>query len=87
MHGKKVWFDKVSLVSFGMKYCLLTQKEADMFYEECIAALKESMTEIESYMVDNPEFKTIGTRMIESFQVSLENKTIKELPHELTGTW
>jgi len=87
MHGKKVWFDKVSLVSFGMKYCLLTQKEADMFYEECIVALKESMGEIESYMVDNPEFKTIGTRMIESFQVSLENKTIKELPHELTGTW
>jgi len=87
MHGKKVWFNKVSLVSFGMKYCLLTQKEANMFYEECIVALKESIAEIESYMVDNPKFKTIGTRMIESFQVSLENKTIKELPHELTGTW
>ena len=87
MHGKKVWFDKVSLLAFGMKHCLLTQKEANMFYEECIVALKESMSEIERYIIDNPEFKTIGTRMIKSFQISLENKTIKELPHELTGTW
>ena len=87
MHGKKVWFDKASLVTFGMKHCLLTQKEADIFYKECVAAVKESITEIESYIVDNPEFKTVGTRMIESFKISLNNQTIKELPLELTRTW
>ncbi len=87
MHGKKVWFDKESLVAFGIKHCLLTQKEADTFYEECVAALKESIADIENYIVENPAFKTIGTRMIESFKISLNNQTIKELPLELTRTW
>jgi serine/threonine-protein kinase HipA len=87
MHGKKVWFNKESLVVFGIKYCLLTQKEAETIYETCVTAIKESIVDIESYMVQNPEFITIGTRMIESFKISLNNQTIKELPLELTRTW
>jgi len=87
MHGKKVWFNKESLVAFGIKHCLLTQKEADTFYHECVAAIKESIADIKSYIVENPKFKTIGTRMIESFKISLNNQTIKELPLELTRTW
>ena len=87
MQGKKVWFDKASLVAFGTKHCLLTQKEAETFYEACVAAIKESIVDIENYMAENPEFKTIGTRMIESFKISLNNQTIKELPLELTRTW
>jgi serine/threonine-protein kinase HipA len=87
MQGKKVWFDQEVLVEFGMKYCLLTQKEADGFYAECVNALNECIIDIESYIVENPDFKTIGTRMIESFKISLTNQTIKELPLELTRTW
>jgi len=87
MHGKKVWFNKESLVVFGIKYCLLTKKEAETIYETCVTAIKESIVDIESYMVQNPEFITIGTRMIESFKISLNNQTIKELPLELTRTW
>jgi serine/threonine-protein kinase HipA len=87
MHGKKVWFNKESLVVFGIKHCLLTQKEAETIYETCVTAIKESIVDIESYMVQNPEFITIGTRMIESFKISLNNQTIKELPLELTRTW
>ena len=87
MHGKKVWFNKESLVVFGIKYCLLTQKEAETIYETCVTAIKESIVDIESYMVQNPEFITIGTRMIESFKISLNNQTLKELPLELTRTW
>jgi serine/threonine-protein kinase HipA len=87
MQGKKVWFNKESLVAFGIKHCLLVQKEAETFYEECVAAIKESMVDMERYIAENPEFKTIGMRMIESFKISLDNKTIKELPLELTGTW
>jgi len=87
MQGKKVWFDKEALVEFGMKHCLLTQKEADGFYVECENALQETIVEIERYIVKNPHFQTIGRRMIESFKISLQNKTIKELPLELTRTW
>jgi len=87
MQGKKVWFDKEALVEFGIKHCMLTQKEANIFYVECENALKETISEIESYIVNNSHFKTIGRRMIESFKISLKNKTIKELPRELTRTW
>ncbi|PTB83429.1 type II toxin-antitoxin system HipA family toxin, partial [Sulfurovum lithotrophicum] len=87
MQGKKVWFNKEALVEFGMKHCLLTQKEADSFYVECVNALKETIVEIEHYIEENPHFKIIGRRMIESFKISLKNQTIKELPLELTRTW
>ena len=87
MQGKKVWFGKEALVEFGMKHCLLTQKEAENFYGECENALKRTITEIESYMAKNKHFETIGRRMVESFKISLKNQTIKELPLELTRTW
>ena len=87
MHGKKVWFGKEELLEFGMKHCLLTKKEAERFYGECENALKRTISDIESYMENNRHFATIGRRMIESFKISLQNKTIKELPHELTRTW
>jgi serine/threonine-protein kinase HipA len=87
MQGKKVWFDKEALVEFGMKHCLLTDKEADGFYVECENALKETIVEIERYIVKNPHFTTIGRRMVESFKISLKNQTIKELPLELIRTW
>ena len=87
MQGKKVWFNKEALVEFGIKHCMLTQKEANSFYVECENALKKTISEIESYIVNNSHFKTIGRRMIESFKISLKNQTIKELPRELTRTW
>ncbi len=87
MQGKKVWFNKEALVDFGIKHCLLTQKEANGFYVECEKALKETIVEIECYLIENPHFATIGRRMIESFKISLKNKIIKELPLELTRTW
>ena len=87
MQGKKIWYNKESLVEFGVKHCLLTQKEADCFYVECVDALKESIIDIEKYIINNPDFKTIGRRMIESFKISLKDKTIKELPLELTRAW
>jgi len=87
LQGKKVWFGQEALVTFGMKHCLLTRKEAERFYQQCANALRETITEIEGYITTNPAFETIGRRMIESFKVSLKNQTIKELPHELIGTW
>jgi len=87
MQGKKVWFGREALVEFGIKHCLLTQKESNNYYTECIDALQQSIAEIESYIQENPNFQTIGRRMIESFRVSLQNQTIKELPRELTRAW
>jgi serine/threonine-protein kinase HipA len=84
---KKLWYDKEMLVDFGVKNCMLTQREAKSIYEKCTEALEDSIADIEEYIVQNPEFAPIGERMCASFRLSLENKTIKELPRELTRTW
>jgi len=87
LEGKKVWHSKKTLVDFGVTNCMLTKKEANALYQQCTNALEETITDIKNYITKNPDFKTIGTRMCESFQISLEDKTIKELPLELTRTW
>ncbi len=87
MQGKKVWFGEDELANFGVKNCLLSKREAAELYEQCLVALKDTITDIEEYTQRNPDFSVVAKRMIESFVVSLQNKTIKELPIELTRTW
>jgi len=87
MQGKKVWFSQKELEEFGIKYCLLSKKEVSAIYQNCINALKETIQDIKSYINHNPSFKTVGAKMIDSFLLSLENKTIKEIPNELIRTW
>jgi len=87
MGGKKIWYGKDELIEFGIKSCLLNQDEAKEMYNHSIKALKDTIIDIKTYLIDNPNFQTIGNRMIESFNISLKNKTIKELPIELTRTW
>ncbi len=87
MQGKKVWFGKNELVNFGVKNCLLTKKEASNLYEQCLMALKDTIYEIGEYTKKNQDFSIIAKRMIDSFNTSLQNKTIRELPIELTRTW
>jgi len=87
LSGKKVWHSKNELIEFGIKNCLLTKKEANLFYSECIDAIKDTIADIKAYIIKNPHFSTIGNRMCDSFALSLEEKTIKELSLELTRTW
>ena len=87
MHGKKVWFAQNELIEFGIKNCLLSKKESIKIYSNCINALKNTILEIQEYMKKNKEFEIIGNRMIDSFNLSLKNQTIKELPLELIRTW
>ena len=87
MQGKKVWFSQKELEEFGIKYCLLSKKEVSAIYQNCINALKETIQDIKSYINHNPSFKTVGAKMIDSFLLSLKNKTIKEIPNELIRTW
>ena len=87
LDGKKLWVNKDKLCKFGQKFCMLSKDETNEIYKKCIDALKKSINEIETYIKTNPSFKTIGERMCDSFRISLEDKTIKELPDELTRTW
>jgi len=87
LEGKKIWWGEKELINFGIKSCLLTKNEAQKAYAECREALKIIITEIKSYMEINPDFETIGSRMLSTFELSLKNETFKELPNELTRTW
>ena len=87
LDGKKIWHSKDTLISFGQKYCLLSKKEALQNYQECEEALRESIIELAEYIEENPHFKIIGKRMIDSWRLSLDGKAIKEIGDDIIRTW
>ncbi len=83
MFGKKslVW-GKKSLLSLGYKTCYLNENEANEIYELCIKALKSSIFELEEYLKSDKSFEEIGTKMLNIWKLSLDEKTYKEIPNE-----
>jgi len=87
LNGQKVWHGRDALIDFGIKHCLLTPQEAELGYEACTNALKETIDAIDHYIAKNPDFATVGRRMMALFDLSLTHQTHKEIPRELTRTW
>ncbi|MEA1916756.1 MAG: type II toxin-antitoxin system HipA family toxin [Campylobacterota bacterium] len=87
MFGQKLWFAKKDLLKFGVQKCYLSDSQAIKYYKECILALKESIQELEVYIQSNREFKDVGSKMLESWKLSLDEKKQKELPDEITRNW
>lgn len=84
MFGKKLWFGKNDLIKFGVNHCNLTESEAAGLYEICIKALKESINDLSDYIKTNPKFSDVGKKMLNVWRLSLDEKTYKEVPLELT---
>ena len=82
MFGKKVWFGKKELVKFGIQNWYLNENEAYEIYELCIKALKNSIFELEEYLKNDKSFEEIGTKMLNIWKLSLDEKTYKEIPNE-----
>ena len=82
MFRKKVWFGKKELVKFGIQNCYLNENEANEIYELCIKALKSSIFELEEYLKSDKNFEEIGTKMLNIWKLSLDEKTYKEIPNE-----
>ena len=74
LEGRKIWHKKQTLINFGIKYCHLNKKEAEVLYEECINSIEKSIITIKSYIKDNPHFKIIGNKMIEFWKNSLKEE-------------
>ncbi|PHS25221.1 MAG: phosphatidylinositol kinase [Methylophaga sp.] len=87
MFGKKVWFGRKELIKFGVESCYLSEKNASKSYDDCMQALKDTITELQEYSAKTPAFETMGQKMIDTWNVSLENKTHKELPIEIRRNW
>lgn len=63
--GKRIWHEKKTLIEFGAKYCLLSNREALEMYDECLAAVCWGRSRIRSYIRRNPSFSVIGGRMLD----------------------
>ncbi|WP_297433930.1 type II toxin-antitoxin system HipA family toxin [Sulfurimonas sp.] len=87
MFGKKLWFGKKELLKFGMQECYLSKKETETIYVKCMESLKNTIKEMENYLQKNSEFQNIGSKMLDIFRLSLDEKTYKELPDELVRNW
>ncbi|WP_198306346.1 type II toxin-antitoxin system HipA family toxin [Arcobacter vandammei] len=82
MFGKKVWFGKKELIKFGIQNCYLNENEAYEIYKVCIKALESSILELENYIKTDKNFEDIGTKMLEIWKISLDEKTYKEIKIE-----
>lgn len=87
MKGNKLWFGKNDIIKYGITHCMLSRSDAEKHYLECLNAVRETMTEISSYIKTHPDFKRIGTRMIDTITELMKMKTIKEIPDEIIRNW
>lgn len=86
LEGKKVWWSKDTLIKFAQTSCLLTQSEAKEYYQECFEALIWIVDELEDYLLKNQNFK-IGKMMLDSWKLSMQEVTVKELDDDTIRTW
>ena len=77
---------KDTLIKFGQKSCLLKESEAKVYYRECFDALVWIIGELESYLAKNSHFR-VGKMMLDSWRLSMEEKSVKELGHDTIRTW
>ncbi len=87
MNGKKLWIGKKQLIKFGIQNCYLNENSAIEIYDDCIESLKNSIDELKKYISTNKEFREIGQKMIDSWSLSLNEKTYKEIPIEIIRNW
>ena len=87
MFGKKVWWGKETLVRFGVEHCFFTQSEALKIYESCQKALKTSIKELKEVIQKEEKFRNIGSKMLDVWSLSLDEKTHKEMPLETVRHW
>ncbi|EIJ44173.1 capsule biosynthesis enzymes related protein [Beggiatoa alba B18LD] len=87
MFGKKIWFGKKELIKFGLQSCYLKESEALSIYEECINAVKNSIAMLQTYILKNKDFEKIGRIMLDSWVLSLDEKSYKDIPNEIIRNW
>lgn len=87
MFGKKLWFGKKDLIKFGTQKCYLSELQVKEYYEECIESLKSSIKDLKLYVKQNDKFKNIGLKMIETWELSLDEKKYKEIPDAVIRSW
>lgn len=84
MFGKKIWFGRNELIKFGTHSCFLSESQTKRFYDECIDALESAIAELMTYAENNKSFENIGSKMVDTWKLSLDQTSYKEVPVEIT---
>ncbi|MDA3909149.1 MAG: HipA domain-containing protein, partial [Sulfurimonas sp.] len=87
MFGKKIWFGKNELIKFGTNHCFMSHSSSSTLYDECKMALVKIIEEVEEYKDNNPHFLDISMKMLDSWKLSLDEKSYKEIPIEIIRNW
>ena len=89
MFGQKVWFSKKELLKFGVQHCNLSKSETLECYNDCINSLKSSISKLEQYLHadTNDKFQDIGNKILDTWNLSLQESKHKELPNEIIRNW
>ena len=87
LFGKKLWFARKELIKFAVCSCYISERNANIYYDECIDALNSSISDLETYIIKNQEFERVGSKMLDTWKLSLENRTHKEVPIEIRRNW
>ena len=75
------------MIKFGTLHCFISQNDAEKYYEDCIDALKQMIDELRSYIKTDKQFADIGSKMIDTWVLSLNQTKHKELPVEIIRNW
>lgn len=76
LNGKKIWFKKEPLISFGKKYCLLSHQESTKLYEECVESVAYTINQINNYIKDNPHFEEVAKRMTKFWESQINGDSL-----------
>ncbi|AEI14521.1 HipA domain protein [Flexistipes sinusarabici DSM 4947] len=85
MFGRKIWWGKKELLTFGKNYCLIPEKEGEAIYDECMQAMIDVKNDIKKYVKENPHFEKTGKDIITSWESSEDMKTKKDIKNEILG--
>ncbi len=87
LNGKKIWWSKKELLKFAQTQCYISKSQSEYYYDECFEALQKAIVNLEKYIEENEHFKNIGTKMLDTWNLSLLEQDMKEVNSDLIRSW
>lgn len=72
LFGKKSWWNKKGLLNFAEQYCMIAPRRSAELWDTCVAALTQVREELVRYCKEHPDFRDIGKRMLQNWQIGEE---------------
>ncbi len=84
LFGKKIWFAKEELLTFGLTYCMSSSRELEAMFNECIFAVEKMKNEMKEYMDETASFRSFGEEFLKIIDFSLTDnmkRSYKDISH------